>query len=132
MNGFIVDIEKATVDNNAFRRVAYTGQHMQVVYMTIAPGGEIGLEVHNDNDQFFRIEQGSAKVIVDGDEHEVGEDYAMVVPAGSEHNIVNTSSDVPLKLYTIYAPPHHEDGTIHQTKQEADADEEGFDGSTTE
>ena len=123
MNGFIGDIEKETLENSNFREVIYTGKHAQLVVMSLAPGEEIGLEVHPEVDQFFRIEKGSAKVVIDGDEQVVGQDFAIVVPAGSEHNVINASQEEELKLYTIYSPPNHPDGTIHKTKVEADAAE---------
>ena len=123
MNGFIGDIEKETLENSNFRKVIYTGKHAQLVVMSLAPGEEIGLEVHPEVDQFFRIEKGSAKVVIDGDEQVVGQDFVIVVPAGSEHNVINVSQEEELKLYTIYSPPNHPDGTIHKTKVEADAAE---------
>lgn len=122
--GFLADIEEATVANQNFREVLYTGQYMQLVLMSLQPNGEIGLEVHEDTDQFFRVEEGEGKLVINGQENLISDDDAIVVPAGAEHNVINTSADKPLKLYTIYAPPHHKDGTIHQTKQEADVDEE--------
>lgn len=124
MKGYKENIEKLTVDNDYFRHVLYTGQHAQLVLMTIKPKGEIGQEVHETTDQFFRIETGEGKVLIDGEESNVQDGDAVIVPAGSEHNIINTSSDEPLKLYTIYSPPHHKDGIIHKTKEEADADTE--------
>lgn len=123
MNGFIGDIEKETLENSNFRKVIYTGKHAQLVLMSLAPGEEIGLEVHPEVDQFFRIEKGSAKVVIDGEEQVVGQDFAIVVPAGSEHNVINVSQEEELKLYTIYSPPNHPDGTIHKTKVEAEAAE---------
>lgn len=123
MVGFIDNIEEKTEQNNFFRQVLYTGKHTQLVVMSLLPGEEIGMEVHPQVDQFFRIEEGQAKVIIDGEEHEVDEGFAIIVPAGSQHNVVNTGSN-PLKLYTLYSPPNHPDGTIHPTRAEAMAAEE--------
>ncbi len=122
MVGFIDNIEEKTEQNNFFRQVLYTGKHTQLVVMSLLPGEEIGTEVHPQVDQFFRIEEGRAKVIIDGEEHEVDEGFAIIVPAGSQHNVVNTGSN-PLKLYTLYSPPNHPDGTIHRTRAEAMAAE---------
>ncbi len=116
---YIDNIEMATLQNSNFRKVVNTATHSQLVLMCLKPGEEIGKEVHNENDQFFRIEQGKARVIIDGEESEVEDDFAIVVPAGSEHNIINIGDD-DLKLYTIYSPAHHPDGTVHTTKEEAD------------
>jgi mannose-6-phosphate isomerase-like protein (cupin superfamily) len=124
MTGFIGDIEKLTLENNNFRKVLYTGQHSQLVVMSIEPKGEIGMEIHEIVDQFIRIESGEGRVIMNGDGREIGDGDAFIVPAGTEHNVINTSSDAPLKLYTVYSPPHHKDGTVHETKAEADADKE--------
>ncbi len=124
MTGYIDNIEKLTLENTLFRKVLYTSQHMQLVLMTLKPNEEIGLEVHSVNDQFFRIEHGQGKVIMNKKEHVIKEDDAIIVPAGTEHNVINTSSTEPLKFYTIYSPPHHKDGTVHKTKAEAMADEE--------
>lgn len=123
MVGFIDNIEEKTEQNNFFRQVLYTGKHAQLVVMSLLPGEEIGMEVHPQVDQFFRIEEGRAKVVIDGEEHEVYEGFAIIVPAGSQHNVVNTGSN-PLKLYTLYSPPNHPDGTIHRTRAEAMATEE--------
>ena len=122
MVGFIDNIEEKTEQNNFFRQVLYTGKHTQLVVMSLLPGEEIGMEVHPQVDQFFRIEEGRAKVIIDGEEHEVYEEFAIIVPAGSQHNVINTGSN-PLKLYTLYSPPNHPDGTIHRTRAEAMAAE---------
>jgi len=122
MVGFIDNIEEKTEQNNFFRQVLYTGKHTQLVVMSLLPGEEIGMEVHPQVDQFFRIEEGRAKVVIDGEEHEVDEGFAIIVPAGSQHNVVNTGSN-PLKLYTLYSPPNHPDGTIHRTRAEAMAAE---------
>ncbi len=124
MKGFVSNIEKDTLENNNFRKVLYTGTYGQVVVMSLLPGEEIGMEIHTDTDQFFRIDSGEGKVIIDGEESVISDGFAVVVPAGAEHNVINTSSTLPLKLYTIYMPPHHKDGTIHITKAEAEADEE--------
>lgn len=122
MVGFIDNIEEKTEQNNFFRQVLYTGKYTQLVVMSLLPGEEIGMEVHPQVDQFFRIEEGRAKVIIDGEEHEVYEGFAIIVPAGSQHNVINTGSN-PLKLYTLYSPPNHPDGTIHRTRAEAMAAE---------
>ena len=131
MQGFVADIEKLTVENTDFRRVLYTGKYLQLVLMTLQPGEEIGAEVHEDHDQFFRIESGSGEVRIDGKATPIKDDDAVIVPAGARHNVVNTG-DRPLTLYTLYGPPEHRDGVVHKTKAEADASEEHFDGKTTE
>ena len=131
MQGFVADIEKLTVENTDFRRVLYTGKYLQLVLMTLQPGEEIGAEVHEDHDQFFRIESGSGEVRIDGKATAIKDDDAVIVPAGARHNVVNTG-DRPLTLYTLYGPPEHRDGVVHGTKAEADASEEHFDGKTTE
>ena len=131
MKGFIDDIESLTLGNADFRRVVYTGREMQLVLMTIPPGGEIGEEVHEDRDQFFRIEGGEGEVLIDGTWTKVGSDWAIVVPSGARHNVRNTGKE-SLKLYTIYAPPEHVDGTVHRTKSDAERAHEHFDGRTTE
>lgn len=132
MKGFFTDIERDTLENSIYRIVLYTGRHSQLVLMSLAPGEEIGLETHQDNDQFFRFETGKGIVIIDGNEYEVSDGSAVIVPAGAKHNVVNTSADKSLKLYTIYSPAHHKDGLVRPTKQEADTDEVEFDGRTTE
>ncbi len=132
MKGYIGPIEKLTLENENFRQVLYTGKHSQLVLMSLKPLEEIGLEVHSDVDQFFRIEKGQGKVIIDGVEHLVTDGDAIIVPAGSEHNVINVSESEFLKLYTIYSPANHKDGIIHHTKEEAMANEEHFDGQTTE
>ena len=129
--GYVDNIEKATVENDLFRRVLYTGKNLQLVLMTLQPGEEIGEETHDDRDQFFRIEEGSGEIHIDGVRNPVEDDFAVIVPAGALHNVVNTG-DTPLRLYTLYGPPEHVDGTVHRTKQEADAAHEHFDGRTTE
>ena len=131
MKGYVDDIEEATERNENFRQVLYTGAHLQLVLMTLQPGEEIGEETHDDRDQFFRFEEGEGEVMIDGVTHEVESDFAVIVPAGARHNVINTG-DEPLKLYTLYGPPEHRDGVIHGTKEEADAGEEHFDGKTTE
>lgn len=131
MKGFADNIEKLTEDNSDFRRVLYTGQNMQLVLMSIPPGQDIGSEVHDDRDQFFRFETGTGEVVIDGVANPVKADDGVIVPAGAEHNVRNTGSE-PLRLYTIYGPPEHLDGTIHKTKADADAAHEHFDGRTTE
>lgn len=131
--GYCDNIEKATVENGDFRRVIYTGQHLQLVVMTLQPGDEIGSEVHEDRDQFFRIEQGRGTIDIDGRENPVEDDFAVIVPAGARHNVRNTGTQ-PLKLYTIYGPPEHKDQVVQSTKAEADArhHQEEWDGGTTE
>ncbi len=130
--GYIENIEKSTLENDNFRKVLYTAQNMQLVVMSLEPGEDIGEEVH-DLDQFIRCEAGQGKAVLNGEEHEISDGFVVIVPAGASHNIINTSATEPLKLYTVYAPPEHKDGTIHQTKSEALSDEEDhFDGVTTE
>ena len=130
--GLAVNIEKLTLANNNFRQVLYSGPHSQLVLMSLKPNEEIGLEVHPDNDQFFRFEQGQGKCVIDGHEYKLEDGVAIVVPAGAQHNIINTSGAEDLKLYTIYSPAHHKDGIIPATKAEAEANEAEFDGRTTE
>jgi mannose-6-phosphate isomerase-like protein (cupin superfamily) len=122
MKGFIADIEERTEKNRDFRRVVYTGPNMQLVLMSLEAGEEIGEEVHGHTDQFFRVEEGTGEVRMDGKDTHIESDMAIVVPAGMRHNIRNTGKE-PLKLYTLYAPPQHADGTVHRTKAEADAAE---------
>ena len=124
MTGFVGNIEEKTLENSFFRQVIYTSQHVQLVLMTLKPNEEIGVEVHEVTDQFFRIESGEGKVIMNGEESAVSDGSAVIVPAGTQHNIINTSQTDPLKLYTIYSPPNHPEGTIHKTKEEAMAAEE--------
>ena len=131
MKGYVVDIEKATKENKNFRKVLYTAKNSQLVVMSLKPGEEIGEEVH-ELDQFIRIEKGKGKAVLDAVEHKIKDDYAIVIPAGTRHNIINTSKDEEMKLYTIYSPPEHKDGVIHKTKADALADDEHFDGKTTE
>src|SRR4030043_568442 len=132
MKGFKTNIEKDTLENRKFRKVLYTGKHSQLVLMSLRPKEDIGMETHTENDQFFRFEAGQGKVIIDGNEYEVGDGVAIVVPAGAKHNVINVSDSKELKLYTIYSPPHHKDGIVRVTKEEAEADDEEFDGKTTE
>lgn len=132
MTGYHADIEELTLGNDNFRQVLYTGKHMQLVLMALPPGGEIGEEVHRENDQFFRFESGQGRVVIDDSEYAVKDDDVIIVPAGAKHNIINASDSQPLKLYTIYAPPHHQDGTVRATREEAEVSEPHFDGVTTE
>lgn len=131
MKGFHSNIEKDTIANPNFRKVLYTANQMQLVLMALNEGEEIGEEVHPENDQFFRFESGTGKCIIDGNEYEVSDGSAIIVPKGAKHNVINTGSE-PLKMYTIYAPPHHKDGIVRATKKEAEENEEDFDGVTTE
>ncbi len=124
MTGYLQNIEEMTLKNEYFRRVLYTGQHAQLVVMSLKPNEDIGMEVHAIVDQFLRVEAGEGKVVMNDEEHSIKDGDAFVVPAGVMHNVINTSSEKPLKLYTVYSPPHHKDGTIHKTKQEAEADKE--------
>jgi mannose-6-phosphate isomerase-like protein (cupin superfamily) len=132
LKGFATPLEKETRKNTDFRRVLYTGKHSQLVLMTLKPGEEIGMEVHKTIDQFFRFEGGEGKVIIDGVEHRVTDGDGVIVPAGAKHNVVNTSKQAELKLYTIYSPPEHIDKTVRHTKADALAKPEEFDGKTTE
>ncbi len=122
MSGYIGNIEEKTINNDYFREVIFTGKYCQLVVMCLKPGEEIGSEVHKNVDQFFRVEKGRGKVIIDGKENLVINGDAIIVPAGSEHNVINLSSSADLKLYTIYSPPQHKDGVIHKTKKDAMAD----------
>ncbi|MDD3647151.1 MAG: cupin domain-containing protein [Candidatus Dojkabacteria bacterium] len=124
MKGYVDNIEKLTQDNEYFRQVLFTGTYCQLVLMSLKPNEEIGKEVHNTVDQFFRVESGEGKIVMDGEEKDIKDGDAIIVPAGTEHNLINTSSELPLKLYTIYSPPNHPDGKVHKTKEEAMADEE--------
>ena len=132
MKGYKENIEEATKENKNFRRVIYTAKHTQLVLMSLPPGEEIGEETHRGNDQFFRVDGGHGKCIIDGNTYLIKDGDAIVVPAGAKHNVINTSDSAALKLYTLYSPPHHKDGTVHRTKEEADNDKEKFDGKTTE
>jgi mannose-6-phosphate isomerase-like protein (cupin superfamily) len=132
MNGYIINIEKEALENDNFRKVLYTGKNSQLVLMSLRPSEEIGMEVHT-LDQFIRVEKGKGKAVLDGVEHELEDGSAVVIPAGTNHNIINTDVDDELKLYTIYSPPEHKDGVVHATKEDALADEsDEFDGETTE
>jgi len=132
MKGYVTGLESAARENSDFRRVLYTGKNSQLVLMCLSPGEEIGMEVHETHDQFFRFEEGEGKVIIDGKEHPVRDGSGVIVPAGAQHNVINTSKTAKLKLYTIYSPPEHMDKVIRHTKKEAEASEEHFDGKTTE
>lgn len=127
--GYFDDIEKLTLENDLYRKVLYTGEHLQLVLMTIQPGDEIGAEVHAGHDQFFRFESGTGKLIIDSTEYDVEPDFGAIVPAGANHNVINTGTE-PLRLYTIYGPPEHRDGVVVDVK--ANETEEHFDGKTTE
>jgi len=132
MKGFITNIEKESLENEYFRQVLYTDTNVQLVVMSLKPSEDIGEEVHQ-LDQFIRVEAGQGKSVLDGTEYELSDGFAIVIPAGTLHNIINTSPDKPMKIYTVYAPPNHKDGTIHKTKADAGEDEsEHFDGKTTE
>jgi len=133
MKGYHDDIERQTTGNNDFRRVLYTGQHLQLVLMTLQPGEEIGSEIHEDRDQFFRFEDGSGQVDIDDNTYDVVDGSGVIVPSGARHNVRNTGAE-PLKLYTLYGPPEHKDGVVQSTKADADArhHDEEWDGSTTE
>jgi mannose-6-phosphate isomerase-like protein (cupin superfamily) len=123
MSGYSTNIEKKTLENRNFREVLHTAPHSQLVVMTLQPGEEIGLERHRDGDQFIRVESGQGEAIMDGERHALRDGVAVVIPAGAEHNVINTSATEPLRLYTVYSPPGHPDGTVHRTKQEAEEDE---------
>lgn len=131
MKGYFDDIERLTERNTDFRRVLYTAKHLQLVLMALPPGEQIGEETHADRDQFFRVEKGEGEIWIDGAATQVRDGMAMIVPAGARHNVKCTGRE-PLKLYTIYGPPEHVDGTVHATKQAAESSEEHFDGRTTE
>lgn len=130
--GFAINIEKATLENNYFRKVLYTAKYSQLVLMSLKPGEEIGMEVHENSDQFFRFEEGQGKCIINCNEYEVSNGSAVIVPAGAQHNVINTMKTGSLKLYTIYSPPIHKDGIVRATKEEAEANPAKFDGITTE
>lgn len=132
MKGFCANIEKDTLENTNFRKVLYTGKNSQLVLMSLKPKEEIGMEVHEENDQFFRFEKGEGKCIIDENEYDLKDGLAIVVPAGAQHNIINTSEIEDLKMYTIYSPAHHKDGIVRTTKEEAEANDAEFDGQTTE
>lgn len=130
MKGYVANIEKLALENDNFRKVLYTDKNSQLVVMSLLAGEEIGEEVH-DVDQFLRVERGVGKAIIDGVSQDIADGSAIVVPVGARHNIINTGGE-QMKLYTLYTPPHHRDGVVHATKAEAEADEEHFDGETTE
>jgi len=130
MNGFVKNIESIAVENNDFRRVLYTAKHSQLVVMSLAPSEEIGEEVHQ-LDQFFRVEEGSGEAVLEGVRTPIASGFAIIVPAGTNHNIINTGR-VSMKLYTLYSPPNHRDGVVHHTRNDAEQDNEHFDGLTTE
>lgn len=132
MKGFKGNIEAKTLENTDFRRVVYTSKHSQLVLMSLLPGQEIGMETHGENDQFFRFESGKGLCIIDGNEYEVKDGDAVIIPTGAHHNIINISQTEPLRLYTIYSPAHHKDGIVKATKKDAEQHEEPFDGQTTE
>ena len=121
MVGYVTNIERDTLANQDYRRVLFTGRNTQLVLMTLQPGEEIGLETHEEHDQFIRVEAGAGKAVLNGEEHRLGDGVAVVIPAGVEHNVVNTSSDEPLRLYTLYSPPEHPDGTVHRRKADEPA-----------
>ena len=132
MKGFSANIEKESLENKNFRKVLYTGKHSQLVLMSLKPKEDIGTEIHPDNDQFFRVEKGQGRCLIDGNAYELSDGSAIIVPARAEHNVINTSETEDLKLYTIYSPAHHQDGVVRATKAEAEADGPEFDGKTTE
>ena len=131
MKGYITQIEEATIKNSLYRQVLFTAKNSQLVLMSLKPGEEIGEEVH-DLDQFLRFEAGDGKVILDGQDHAVRDGFAVVIPAGTRHNVINTSKGADLKLYSLYSPPEHKVGTVHRTKKDADTDaDHHFDGRTS-
>lgn len=130
--GYRSDIENLTLENSDFRHVLYTGEHSQLVLMSLLPNEEIGLETHTENDQFFRFEKGQGRVVINDTVHEVKDGTAVIVPSGARHNVINTSKTESLRFYTIYSPAHHKDGIVRKTKQEAEQNEQEFDGVTTE
>ena len=132
MKGFKSNIEKETLENEDFRKVLYTGKHLQLVLMSLKVGEEIGAEIHANNDQFFRFESGVGKCVIDQTEYTVKDGDVIVIPAGAKHNVINTGKTGDLKMYTLYGPPNHQDGTIRITKAEAEKMDEEFDGKTTE
>lgn len=131
MNGYIANIEEVALENNYFRKVLYTATYCQLVVMSLQPGEDIGEEVHG-LDQFIRCESGEGKAVLDGVSHELKENFVLIVPAGARHNIINTSTEKSMKLYTVYSPPNHRDGVVHETKTQAETDTESFDGKTSE
>lgn len=131
MKGYVVNIEKLSLENENFRRVLYTAKNSQLVVMSLKPNEDIGEEIHH-LDQFIRCEAGKGRAVLDGASYDISDGFVVVIPAGTKHNIINTSANQPLKLYTLYSPPNHRDHVVHQTKAQAEADEEHFDGQTTE
>lgn len=131
MKGFVANIKQLAEENSNFREVIYTAKNSQLVIMSLKPLEDIGEETHT-LDQFFRIEKGNGKAVLDGVEHEISEGFAILIPAGTLHNIINTSKDEEMKVYTVYSPPNHLDGIVHATKEDAEVDSEHFDGKTTE
>jgi mannose-6-phosphate isomerase-like protein (cupin superfamily) len=132
MKGYVINVRQETEENNNFRKVLYTGKYSQLVVMSLRPKEDIGEEIHNTVDQFIRIESGVGRAILDGVGHFIENEYAVVIPAGTKHNIVNTSEEREMKLYTLYSPPEHQDGVVRLTKEEAMTNEEHFDGKTSE
>ena len=132
MKGFKSNIEKDTLKNKSFRKVLYSASHCQLVLMSLKPKEEIGLETHKENDQFFRFEAGRGRVEIDGNKYTVKDGDAVIIPAGAKHNVINISATEELKMYTIYSPPHHKDQIVRKTKEEAEANDQEFDGKTTE
>jgi mannose-6-phosphate isomerase-like protein (cupin superfamily) len=132
MKGFVADIDELTKRNKHYRHVLYTAKNLQLVLMTLRPGEEIGEEIHKDRDQFFRVEKGKGKVVIDGKSHKIESGHAILVPAGARHNVINTDDEKHLKLYTLYGPPNHRDGVDFLTKKKAEASTERFAGATTE
>jgi mannose-6-phosphate isomerase-like protein (cupin superfamily) len=122
MVGYVTNIENDTLENEDYRRVLFTGRNTQLVLMTLRPGDEIGLETHEEHDQFIRVESGTGSVILNGEKHALEDGVAVVIPAGTEHNVINTSKSEPLRLYTLYSPPEHPDGTVHRTKADEPAE----------
>ena len=131
MNGYLADIEKLTEDNTAFRHVLYTGHHLQLVVMALKPGEDIGMETHKTHDQFFRIEKGHGEIVIDGTTRKAKSGDAIIVPAGAQHNLINTGNK-PMRLYTLYGPPNHVDALLEKRKADAQASTEVFDGVATE
>jgi mannose-6-phosphate isomerase-like protein (cupin superfamily) len=132
MKGFVTNIEQEALENEEFRRVLYTAKNCQLVLMSLPAGTDIGEEVHEEGDQFIRVEEGEGQSILDGVERDLSDGSVIIIPAGVRHNIKNTSTSDALKLYTLYAPPHHKDATVHHTKEDAQKDSEHFDGQTTD
>ncbi len=131
MHGYVADIERESLENDNFRKVLYTDKRLQLVVMSLLPQEDIGEEVHG-LDQFIRVERGEGRAVLNGEEHRLGDGSVAIIPAGVRHNIINESASEPMKLYTLYAPPNHRHGVVHKTKADAEADEESFDGATSE